>query len=192
MRLFIAIRFDDKALDALEAARDNLFAQAVSGSLVPRENLHVTLVFLGSVAEEDVPSVEDALDEVEDSLDLRLSIDRIEPFGSSARKPASGGSEEATWVARFADNPALVRLQAHIEDSMRKLGIELEERDYVPHVTLGRRVVLEDGADAGHVARAALPEPIEIRTDSFSLMETRFQKGKQPGPPIYEEICCWE
>lgn len=47
MRLFIAINFDDTELDAFEAARERLRDQAGAANYSRRENLHLTLAFLG-------------------------------------------------------------------------------------------------------------------------------------------------
>ena len=47
MRLFIAILFDDVAVEAISSIRDRLHDEASSGAFVPRENLHLTLEFLG-------------------------------------------------------------------------------------------------------------------------------------------------
>ena len=50
MRLFIAINFDDTELDAFEAARERLRAQAGAANYSRRENLHLTLAFPGRAA----------------------------------------------------------------------------------------------------------------------------------------------
>ena len=47
MRLFIAICFDDNMLDSLAEIQDDLRRCGVKGSYTPRENLHMTLAFIG-------------------------------------------------------------------------------------------------------------------------------------------------
>ena len=47
MRLFIAINFDENMLDALTEIQDDLRRCGVKGHYTPRENLHMTLAFLG-------------------------------------------------------------------------------------------------------------------------------------------------
>lgn len=47
MRLFIAINFDDTELDAFEAARERLRDPGRGANYSRRENLHLTLAFLG-------------------------------------------------------------------------------------------------------------------------------------------------
>ena len=47
MRLFIAITFTEDMLDALSEIQDDLRRSDVRGSYTPRENLHMTLAFIG-------------------------------------------------------------------------------------------------------------------------------------------------
>ena len=47
MRLFISIQFTDPMIDALEAFQSRLKASGVEGYYAARENLHLTLAFIG-------------------------------------------------------------------------------------------------------------------------------------------------
>ena len=47
MRLFIAIQFEEKILDALNDFQDDLKEKGVTGNYTRRENLHITLAFIG-------------------------------------------------------------------------------------------------------------------------------------------------
>ena len=61
MRLFIAVNFDEKELDMFESARDRLRAQAGRASYSRRENLHLTLAFLGEQPGSRLPDMEAAM-----------------------------------------------------------------------------------------------------------------------------------
>ena len=61
MRLFIAINFGDTALDAFEAARERLRAQAGRANYSRRENLHLTLAFLGELPGSRLADIEAAM-----------------------------------------------------------------------------------------------------------------------------------
>ena len=60
MRLFIAIAFPDKIKDRLKAGMDDLRRQGVRASWSRRENLHLTLEFLGELdsAKEAIAAME--------------------------------------------------------------------------------------------------------------------------------------
>ena len=47
MRLFIAICFDENMLDSLATIQDDLMRSGMKGNYTPRENLHMTLAFIG-------------------------------------------------------------------------------------------------------------------------------------------------
>ena len=47
MRLFIAINFDDAFLDALVSMQEDLKSAGAIGNFTKRENLHMTLAFIG-------------------------------------------------------------------------------------------------------------------------------------------------
>ena len=55
MRLFIAINFGENELDAFEAARDRLRERAGRANYSRRENLHLTLAFLGEQPQARLP-----------------------------------------------------------------------------------------------------------------------------------------
>jgi RNA 2',3'-cyclic 3'-phosphodiesterase len=57
MRLFIAYRLPEQALDTIAAWQKRALTGVASLRFVPRENLHVTLAFLGSRSRADVPRI---------------------------------------------------------------------------------------------------------------------------------------
>ena len=65
MRLFIAIQFDERILDELIDFQEELMSQGVKGNYTTRENLHITLAFIG-----DYPNPDEVLDVME-QVDFR-------------------------------------------------------------------------------------------------------------------------
>ena len=91
MRLFIAIQFEDKILDALTDFQDDLKAQGVTGNYTKRENLHITLAFIGDYGNPD--EVLEAMEQV-DFRPFDIALDGVGSFG------------ELFWVG-LKDNPQL-------------------------------------------------------------------------------------
>ena len=61
MRLFYGLRFRPETLDAVEALQADLLLQGMTGRITRRENLHLTLAFLGELPAERVPILRELL-----------------------------------------------------------------------------------------------------------------------------------
>ena len=118
MRLFIAILFDEGTVERLAGVRDSLHDRALRGSFVTRDNLHLTLEFLGECDDREKRLAIEAMEAVHfEPFDLT-----IDSIGFFSRQ------EGDTWWAEL-----------HGELAAR--GLSLQGRPYRPHITLGRRVV---------------------------------------------------
>ena len=103
MRLFIAVNFSENALKSLLAARERLRELTGGrGGFTQDTNLHLTLAFLGEVAEARVPSAAEAM-AAAGGRPLTLVIDR------SGRFRRDGGD---IWWAGAADIPHWPRTSA--------------------------------------------------------------------------------
>ncbi|WP_102222690.1 RNA 2',3'-cyclic phosphodiesterase [Acidimangrovimonas sediminis] len=131
------------ALDPPEDIREALDRLALMLPLprrVARENLHLTLAFLG-------PQPDPALEE----LDRELQDLHAPPFEIALQGLGlfGGTRPRAAW-AGVVPCPALDTLQAQVAAAARRAGTMPEARRFVPHVTLGRfppRAVLAPGLE---------------------------------------------
>jgi RNA 2',3'-cyclic 3'-phosphodiesterase len=103
---------------------------------VPPGNMHVTLAFLGNLAEPHLVEVDAALERLK-AAPLTLAIAGLGVFG---------GDRPRNVHARLAPSPALDHLQARIVQAIRRAGVTLEGKRFVPHVTLGRLAAGQVGA----------------------------------------------
>ena len=62
MRLFIALDLPERTADNLERSASQLKQLSAKGRFVAKQNYHLTLHFLGEVAESDVMYVQAAMD----------------------------------------------------------------------------------------------------------------------------------
>jgi len=128
-RLFFAI-WPDAALQRRWHALAELPAhRAQSGRRTPRENLHVTLAFLGSVSAERRACLERAADAIR-AASFELTLDRL---GSFRR----GG---VWWLAPSELPPASLDLVAQLKSAQEACGLVPESRAYRAHITLARDV----------------------------------------------------
>lgn len=163
MRLFTAILLEKSVVESLCAAEAELSRRSAHGNFTRRENLHLTLNFLGESTR--VAAVWQAMEKVSRPA-FQL---RVKGLGRFRR---SGGD---LWWAGVEPCPPLLQLQKELADGLRTAGFSLEDRDYRPHLTLGREVVLSDGVDPRQLE--LLPET-EMRVRRVSLMRSDRLNGR--------------
>lgn len=160
MRLFIAIPFEPAVLDALTAAQSSLKAGGVRGGFTPRQNLHMTLAFLGEVR--DARPVIAALERVP-LLRSYMTFDKTEMFRD-------------VLACTFRVEPALRQYVQGLRGELDKAGIGFDRKPFRPHVTLVRRASFSGGTELSCV-RDAL-QTVEIPVRRVCLMRTDFIDGR--------------
>ena len=98
MRLFIAIQFEENILDALADFQDDLKSQGVTGNYTRRENLHITLAFIGDYGNPD--AVLEAMERVE-FKPVRISLDGVGSFGDLFWVGLADAPQLAGYVKRL-------------------------------------------------------------------------------------------
>jgi 2'-5' RNA ligase len=156
LRLFVGIEFPPEL-----KLRLSLLCTGVRGAKwVDPGNSHLTLRFIGEIAEDVAADVDEA-----------LALLTARPFSLQlAGTGVFGGNRPHTlWVGVERD-PGLARLRDRIEQPLIGAGLAPEQRKFAPHVTLAR---LRDPALdqlgqflAAHARFRAEP----LRVEQFSLI----------------------
>jgi RNA 2',3'-cyclic 3'-phosphodiesterase len=124
-RLFIAIDFPDEVKDALA----DLCFGVQGAKWVPKDQMHLTIRFIGDVDEPTYHEVSSGLSDVNASrFDIWLKSVGYFPPRNQPR---------VLW-AGIEKNEALAELRDFVESSLRESGIAPEERKFAAHVTLAR------------------------------------------------------
>ncbi|MGD0189691.1 MAG: RNA 2',3'-cyclic phosphodiesterase [Rhizomicrobium sp.] len=155
IRLFVALTLPDSVAQPL------LLIQAgVPGARwMQREQLHLTLRFIGEVDGGDAAAIDDALAQIH-SRKFTLELKGVGEFG--------GKTPRALWAGvRHADE--VVHLQRKIEASLQRVGIAAEERKFKPHVTLARLRAAPAGRVADYLADHALYASVPFEVNGFVL-----------------------
>lgn len=161
MRLFIAVDLSDKMKTALIGTMHELKQQGITGNYVPKQNLHMTLAFIGET--KDVETVK----QVMDSLPVekgRLSFSGYTFFGD-------------IFVAGIKGNQKIKKYAADLRKALKDNGLPCDMTKFEPHVTLVRKFKGQRSQN--------LPVPdADMTITKVSLMKSETQNGKQ----VYKEI----
>jgi len=131
MRLFFAIELADDVQDLLDEATTMLRAEAPELAWVDREKRHLTLKFLGDVADDALPRLADAADRAaERHGPLEMSIHEIGAFPNFRRA-------RVVWIG-VEQERRLELLHHDLELACELAGFEVEGRPFRPHITLAR------------------------------------------------------
>jgi 2'-5' RNA ligase len=128
MRLFIGLDLPSEVVRNLEALLERLRPQArIQWS--PPANLHITTKFIGEWPEERLEELKAALSAVPSRPPIQVQIRRVGFFPNPH-------SPRVFWCGIEA--PGLAELAADTDRATAALGIEIEKREYSPHLTLAR------------------------------------------------------
>jgi 2'-5' RNA ligase len=168
MRLFIAINFSDEIKSRLASMQKQIAAQCLKGNFSGRENLHLTLVFMGETQPELIPAIKSAMEATQSFAAFNLE------FGETGFFSHSG--KELWWVgpAKLAkDSPEfrnLAKMREKITFGLDERGINFDSRPFNPHITLGREIKRK--------GPVVLPEEkIVVPVNTVSLMRSERVRG---------------
>ncbi|HMB25299.1 MAG: RNA 2',3'-cyclic phosphodiesterase [Chloroflexota bacterium] len=132
LRAFIAIEIPLPIRQAVYNATSDL--QGELNSLVrwvPLENMHLTLKFLGDVSPTNLDMLTQMISAEADLFEcFEIQLDGLDSFPNLKRARVLFIGIQAPAV--------LSALHRGIESAAKRLGYESEERDFSPHLTIGR------------------------------------------------------
>ena len=184
MRLFLAIEPPAawrRAAAAVAAALDEQHPGLLR--LVRPELLHLTLRFLGEVAEERLEPLQAALRESVPPVEVALALGAAGMFGGSR-----GG---AVWLGVGGDLEGLRSLAARAETAVVAAGLPGERRELRPHLTIARvrrqARSAERRAIAASVRSLDPPEGAPFVARELVLVRSRLR----PDGPRYERLAAF-
>ena len=125
-RLFFALWPDDPLRESLRHSTRKAI-RASGGRPVPPQNLHVTLAFLGSVADADRAGVAAAAVNVREPA-FKFTLDELKVWPRAKTLVLAPGTASVE----------LARLYSQLWDGLEEAGFAREARPFRPHVTLAR------------------------------------------------------
>ncbi len=171
MRIFVALELPQKTKDNLARSAEQMKHFATRGTWVAKDNYHVTLHFLGEVAENDVLYAIGAMSRVKDMPRMTLALDKF-----------------CTWrgsdlvCCKLRKNDALTALQMELGKHLEDNGFDVEHRAYRPHVTVCRKAAFE-------LPFSEVTKSVDVFNAPFSASEVvLYQSVLDKDGAIYKEL----
>ncbi|MDD4661707.1 MAG: RNA 2',3'-cyclic phosphodiesterase [Candidatus Pacebacteria bacterium] len=173
-RIFIAVNFPNKPKEEmirLQNKIDHSFLDFSPIKWTRKENLHVTVFFVGYVYDDDLLQIFDQVEQaVQDFKPFKLKFNEVDFMPKEEHK-------KMVWV--FGEkNETLENIRRNIKKAI--LGTEKETESFKPHVTLGRitqwqfkKINQEEIPDIN----SEIPIDFETTVESIEIMESELKKG---------------
>lgn len=180
MRCFIAVDLPEQVrMELIKAEEEIKKLEEVSRmKIVKPENLHITIKFLGELADKKVSKVKEVLRGI-----------RIEPFKTKLNTLGvfpSLNYVRVVWVD-VLPKEKLVELQQKIDAALSGQGFR-KNRSFETHITLARIKSIKDREKFIEKIRKIKIQPLEFEVKDFVLKKSTLTKEG----PIYEDIIKFE
>lgn len=173
MRVFVAVKLDEKIKKAIANISEEIKKVSVAGSYADPANYHITLNFIGEINPNCLNDIKRAIDLVADkSQPFDVKIEGIGQFKK--------GSSSIVWAGLSMGRFGLMELNNKLRIEFEKNGINTDEKKFNPHITLARKVSCHDSIENVWSGKWIQ------RVDRIVLMESARKKGKLLYTPIYE------
>lgn len=161
-RLFIAVPLPEDVREQVRKIIDHLTPGEIPVRWIDPETAHLTLHFIGDTA----PEMAELL-----RMSLGAAVSAHEPFELRTAEPGvfpSIRKPRVLWLGLWGPAHRLETLYNDVGDFLDDFGIDIEDANFHPHITLGR-VRATEGVKVG-----ALPN--EVR-DAFESLRTEHLAG---------------
>jgi 2'-5' RNA ligase len=189
--LFVATYPPPDACDHLERRLEDLHisaaaARGINTRLARRDTWHVTVAFLGEVAEQRAADVHATIQRTVDAW-------RAAASGAPELRLAGGGRFgrgrfTLLWVGLDGDRAALERLSRNVRRELKRDRLPYDNRPFKPHLTIARPGDRLDRAavDADRAALAAYRGP------AWAVEQVELVRSHLGPKPWYEHLGAWQ
>lgn len=129
IRAFLAIDLDEHLFDKIRELQNTLVQVKDDLRIVPPENVHITLEFLGNIH----PSMVDEISQIMQAITL-------EPFNLEFKGLGVFNPKfiRVVWIGTGDGSDKVISLVEDLNKSLRSLGMKIKKQKFTPHATIAR------------------------------------------------------
>ncbi|RAP52575.1 MAG: 2'-5' RNA ligase [Methanosphaera sp. rholeuAM270] len=178
MRVFLAIEIDDYIKNKIDETQ-HIIRENNSANIkyVEKENIHLTIKFFGEINDKQIGNISEIVQStVEKYEEYSLKVVNIGAFPNIYRP-------RVIWTA-VKDKNVSMNLIKELDEKFNKIGFK-KEKDYVPHITIGRVKDIADKDVLTNTLKSLKKEYYgKMKVEKICLKSSRLT----PEGPIYENI----
>jgi len=139
IRTFIALEISEEIKDKIEKIQSTIkLTDSIKGSWVKKENLHLTLKFLGDTQIKYIEEIKEKIRECfKDKNSINCNLADIGTFPNEK-------IPRVIWVGIKNGALEIINLASNLEISLSQLGFKKEKRDFKTHITICRPKQISD------------------------------------------------
>lgn len=178
-RIFISIDIPESIKNKLADFKDQLAEFNLPVRWAKKENIHLTIVFLGEVKEEKLERIKEICQKIVPKYPSFIL--KIKEFGWFPNE-----NPRILWLG-LKDESVLLNLQKELTLGFKKAGFKIEDREFSPHLTIGRTKTRI--RDFSQVKKSIDQFLVNAKLGEFRIGLVKVVKSKlTPEGPIYKII----
>lgn len=175
LRTFISVTLPKEIVSLSKMLQTTVISKKNNVKWIKPGNIHLTLKFLGHTPQSAVEDIKNVLNEIIEnhtSIELRIKGTGCFPVPERPR---------VLWLGVDGEIQQLVKLASDINNNLEKIGFPIEDKDFIPHITLARiKYPPKDTPNISDFLNTNY-EPIK-----FNISRIRFMSSELfPNGPIY-------
>ncbi|MHA2061516.1 MAG: RNA 2',3'-cyclic phosphodiesterase [Candidatus Sifarchaeia archaeon] len=176
LRAFLAIDIDEQLFDKIREIQDSLIQIKDDLRLVPPENIHITLEFLGNIH----PSIVDEISQIMQTV-------KLEPFNLEFKGVGIFNPKfiRVVWIGTGDGSNNAISLAEDLKKKLKTLGMKITKKKFTPHATIAR---VKSKRNTRELVRS-IQELSEIKIGTMMVTSFKLKKSElRRGGPIYTDL----
>lgn len=183
IRSFLAFELPPDIKNEVARISASLQKSGLDAGWVKPANIHLTMVFLGDMAERDMPAIISSIDNaMEDTTPFETGLSGMGLF-PDIRRP------RVIWLGLNGDMERLSALRDRLQAPLAVFGVEQEKRAFTPHLTLAR---FRRGLKDATLLKKLIDKYSDISGPEGMLDDlVLFKSELRQGGSVYTKIHTW-
>ena len=183
IRSFLAFELPVEIRENIRAVSKELRKIALPVRWVKVDNIHLTILFLGSVDEDTIGDIKEKVNvAVKGFSSVKTKLGSIGAF-PHWRKP------RVIWIGLNGDIERLSHLRDDLQEKLNVIGFMPEKRPFRPHLTLGR---FKGPINRDEDIQWICDRYRDINSDLYQLNELiLYRSDLKPDGPVYTKMATW-